>query len=159
MKKFLILVAFLFGISQYGQVSILKSSIDSGGNIAQNGTVKMVYTIGEVVVKENTNGTLHISEGFIDPETLKPLGLENYSILKGVYVYPNPTSDFLKINFENESHYKISIYDIQGKQTQEYQLSNLENTINLESLSSGNYVLLIVDTQNQLFTNYKLLKQ
>ena len=58
---FLILLTTFVGFSQ---TVIQKSIIDSGGAGATVGTTTIFYTLGEVAVQENTNGSTHISEGF-----------------------------------------------------------------------------------------------
>jgi hypothetical protein len=65
MKAYLTIIALLITYISFGQTAIKKSSIDSGGDISTNGTLKIVYTIGEVALQENTTGNIHISEGFI----------------------------------------------------------------------------------------------
>ena len=50
------------GVSQ----TITKSSIDNGGAAVINGNIQMLYTIGEVNIREMTNGAISISEGFIN---------------------------------------------------------------------------------------------
>ncbi len=58
----LLLVPF-FGMSQ----SIEKFSIDSGGASSTVGNIEILYTIGEVNVQEFANGSIQVSEGFINP--------------------------------------------------------------------------------------------
>jgi len=66
MKKISTIIAILTCFLNFGQ-TIIKSSIDSGGETATNGGISILYTIGEVAIQETTIGTLHISEGFINP--------------------------------------------------------------------------------------------
>jgi len=47
--------------------SIYKSSIDNGGGSTVINNITILYTIGEVNVREATVGNLHLSEGFIGP--------------------------------------------------------------------------------------------
>jgi len=46
--------------------SISKSSIDSGGAVAQAGDIQIMYTIGEVNVQELSAGNIQVSEGFVN---------------------------------------------------------------------------------------------
>ncbi|WP_460220219.1 hemagglutinin protein [Psychroserpens sp. MEBiC05023] len=48
--------------------SIEKYSIDSGGALASEGGIEIIYTIGEVNVQELNVGDISVSEGFINPE-------------------------------------------------------------------------------------------
>ncbi len=64
-KQLIIFVAFFSSMFGFSQTVIEKSSIDSGGDNTTVGTTTLLYTIGKVVVQETSNGTIHISEGFI----------------------------------------------------------------------------------------------
>ena len=61
---FIICILFL-GYSLQSQ-TIEKFSIDSGGNIATNGNIQVLYTIGEVNIQETSSGNIQLSEGFIN---------------------------------------------------------------------------------------------
>ena len=64
MKQAILIITTLFWGSLVGQ-SIYKSSIDSGGGSATNGNIQVIYTIGEVNVREASAGNIVLSEGFI----------------------------------------------------------------------------------------------
>ncbi len=69
MKKILF-IALLASCSINAQ-TIVKSSIDSGGGSVSAGNIQMVYTIGEVRVQERSAGNIQLSEGFINPTSIK----------------------------------------------------------------------------------------
>ncbi|MEZ4804547.1 MAG: T9SS type A sorting domain-containing protein [Bacteroidia bacterium] len=73
---------------------------------------------------------------------------------EGLLIYPNPNSGRFKVqNLDKDSH-SYWIYNNVGARVSSFRLQGLEaSTINLESLSSGIY--LIVSDKNQ---TYKLLK-
>jgi len=75
MKKLFILILFLLTGFTYGQMQIKKSSISTGGGSASAGTTTVISAIGEVAVQENTQGTVHISEGFIGADIAVVLGV------------------------------------------------------------------------------------
>ena len=64
MKQLPLIVILLFCGPLKAQ-SIYKSSIDSGGASASNGNIQLLYTIGEVNVREASAGNIVLSEGFI----------------------------------------------------------------------------------------------
>ncbi len=159
MKNYLIFLVFLFTLSVFGQVTQIKSSIDSGGTITQNSGLQMLFTIGEVVVQENTVGTLQISEGFISPEIVSALGIDDFTSSLKVSVFPNPTSEILNITFDKESNYLIRIYDLNGKLIFDKTLTNVENQINISPFTTGIYNVIIVDSIDKLYSNVKLIKK
>ncbi len=160
MKTFLTIIALLVAFSSFGQTAIKKNSIDSGGDISTNGTTKMVYTLGEVAVQENTTGNIHVSEGFIGSNNFVVLNIENYSILSDVKVYPNPTSDYININFTQKSDYDISIYNMAGELIYSKQIieSNKES-INLNKFPAGTYLFVVKQVAEQKATTYKIIKK
>lgn len=69
MKTTIFLIALLISQIALSQ-TIKKSSIDNGGASVSNNSIHMIYTIGEVNVREITAGSIGISEGFIGPNSL-----------------------------------------------------------------------------------------
>lgn len=65
MKTFYTILMLCIGCFSHAQIQIPISSIDSGGDSVNNGSLSMVYSIGEVVVTEVENNNLELSEGFI----------------------------------------------------------------------------------------------
>jgi len=161
MKKqliiFIILFSSLFG---YSQTSIEKSSIDSGGDTATVGTTTLLYTIGEAVVQETSNGTIHISEGFISAEVLDVLEISDYTELVGVSIYPNPTIDYVKINFSTNEEHLITLFDYSGKQLGVYQSGNDHLfSLDMQKYSSGIYLVLVQNKNQQQYNTFKLVKE
>lgn len=74
----------------------------------------------------------------------------------GIQFYPNPAATFIQIkNTSNKEIRKISIYNLLGKKI--ITLKNPKNSINIESLSKGMYVL-IFELDNELLTT-KFIKK
>ncbi len=72
MKTILTVIVTLC-VSTYLQAqTIEKFSIDSGGasSTSIDGTIEILYTIGEVMVQERSAGNIQVSEGFINPTQL-----------------------------------------------------------------------------------------
>ena len=160
MKTFLTIIALLIAFTSFGQTAIKKSSIDSGGDISTNGTTKIVYTIGEVALQENTTGNIHVSEGFIGSNTFVVLNIEDYSVLSDVKVFPNPTSDFVNINFTQKSDYDISIYNLSGELIYSKQVNESNNeSINLSEFTAGTYLFVVKQEAEQKVTTYKIIKK
>lgn len=160
MKKITSILILFISISAFSQTAIKKSSIDSGGATTTNGTVTMVYTMGEVAVQENTNGTVHISEGFLSPDMISTVGLEDYTQLAGVQLYPNPATDFVNLSFPKVANYDISIYDLLGKEITRYQVNNSNaQRITLGQLPNAVYFVLIKNENTKEYISYKVVKQ
>ena len=72
-----------------------------------------------------------------------PLGIEDVENTK-VKIYPNPATDFLNIEREeNSKDESLVIYDITGKEVFRTTLSSLTQTIDVSNLARGSYSLVI----------------
>ncbi|WP_281337143.1 M14 family zinc carboxypeptidase [Flavobacterium eburneipallidum] len=78
----------------------------------------------------------------------------NNSISSTILVYPNPTTGILNIK-ETSSSATYTIYNLLGQSIIKGNLSN--NIIDLSGITSGNYVLEILDNGNT--TNKRIIKQ
>lgn len=144
----------------FGQTAIKKDNISSGGGSNTIGNTSVIYTVGEVVVQENTNGNTHISEGFISPDLLQAFDIEEYTILEGVSIYPNPASSIVNIQFDDASHYQIILTDISGKQLLETSSdTDLSQQIDIQHLDRAIYFLIIKDLTNKKYKVFKLIKK
>ena len=123
--------------------SITMSSIDSGGDLATSGDIEMLYTIGEVNVQELSVSDIQLSEGFISIGLAQnTLGIEDLPVLVGILVYPNPTTNSIVIKGLVEKS-KITIYDINGRTVLDRNFKVEDQSINIEHLSWGGYILKI----------------
>ena len=84
---------------------------------------------------------------------------ESFFIPSGIIVYPNPTTDFVKIYVENSSEVKLNLFSIEGRliRSEKRIASASEVEFDISTLSAGTY-LLQVDGQSQRGT-YKIIKQ
>jgi hypothetical protein len=79
------------------------------------------------------------------------LSLSGDSSINKVNIYPNPTSDFINIDFDDNISFSVKLYDIYGKLLSSYTRTN---QINMGNLSEGIYLLEIKDlTSNQKRTD------
>ncbi len=159
MKKLLLILILLTISTGFSQVAIRKSSLSSGGGSASSGNLYMVYAIGEIGVQEADAGSLHLSEGFVGPDITQLVGIENYSALEGLNIFPNPVRTNVNIELPETGNYEIYIYDLTGKQLlqnnveDEYQVQ-----INMSNYKTGIYLMAIVDRANKKAKTVKLQK-
>ena len=160
MKKAIIF--FLFTIINFGTFAqqIVKESIDSGGGTVSATGIKIVHTIGEVVVAEKSSGTLHVSEGFIGAEFATYLDVENYTALVGVKAYPNPTADILYLTFSEPQNCQIQVFDMSGKEVLMKQCINTEKyNLNVTNLQAAAYLILIKNIESKQYKTFKIVKE
>ena len=159
MKKYLIILTILLFVTGYGQTSLRKSSLSAGGGSATSGNLYMVYAMGEIGTKEADQGNMHLSEGFIGPDFAALLGIEDYTQLQGVKVYPNPVSDFINIKFPETGDYEVYVFDITGKQVLKNILHNNDIVrYSIKHLKTGYYLLTLIDRKGNKTITYKIQK-
>ena len=102
----------------------------------------------DVVLNPTINDTVCVVEG-------ETLSLED-TLVEDLILYPNPTKDVLNLNttygFEDAIY---SVFDITGKRVLNSKFNT--NTIDVRSLSAGNYILRIIN-QGQI-TTQKFIKR
>lgn len=124
MKKTLTIAIILLPLMLNAQ-TIEKFSIDSGGDHVIVGNIDMLYTIGEVNVREVTVGDIQLSEGFINPEIQLEILLDPKMYLQGPFLNPAVTelmNDDLRNNgyipttspYEDVANCDASVFDITG---------------------------------------------
>jgi len=156
---FTIILLLLIGFT-YGQTQIKKSSISTGGGSSTVGNTTVIYAIGEVAVQENTQGAIHISEGFIGPDLSAVLGVNDFGVLTGFYVLPNPVKDRLYIRWEHPGDYEIHLFDLNGKELINSKVTmQVETSYNLSEYASAVYLLFVIDREKQLSKQIKIIKK
>lgn len=76
----------------------------------------------------------------IDPDGIA----ENRVVNNGLTLYPNPAQDVLVIELESEISGIAEIFNIEGKIVQSARINNKRETVNVESLQSGLYMIRIL---------------
>ena len=153
--SFLALFVYVMG---YCQIDVKKSSISTGGGSATVGTTQVIYSIGEVAVQEHTQGTTHLSEGFIGPDMAQALGITDYGTLTGISLYPNPVTDRFNVNLSQTGTYEFYLYNLQGKQILYRQTQNSKELFDISRLTSAGYLLIVIDRDNKLKKSFKIIK-
>lgn len=104
------------------------------------------------------HGTNNIVYGINANFVPNTASIENETI-KITDIYPIPTDKILHINGINKTNLNAAIYDISGRTVYKHILTNGDNTLNLEKLDKGVYLLKIYDNlKNNIKINKIILK-
>lgn len=106
---------------------------------------------GDQLVTGNVNGSNDI---FITKLSQQSLSNSSFDISKTVRVYPNPVTDVLKIESENEIK-EVKLYNYTG---QEINIQFFNNSVNVSSLSQGIYILKIIAANGE-YLNHQFIKK
>jgi Concanavalin A-like lectin/glucanases superfamily/Secretion system C-terminal sorting domain len=82
-------------------------------------------------------------------------GDENFEIIQGVQIYPNPASQLLHISNQNENITKMTVYDMHGKTM----LQSAIMDIDISEYSSGVYLIVFEDENQTIKKQYKFVKE
>ena len=154
-KKTKILLAFSFlGLGIQAQETTLASGSKASGI---DGEIN--YSIGQIVYSTNKDTNASITQGTQQPfEISTLLGIEQISINLNVLVYPNPTTDFLTLDIENDfPDLSYILYDLQGKIIETKKIKSNSSRITTEKLSPSTYFLKVLKNRNTLKT-FKIIK-
>ncbi len=151
-------IAILFSTTLFSQ-SISSSVMSASGTSFESEDFTLHFSIGEPLNTIIEEGDIMLSQGVIQitlNEIFSPV--EDASLNK-IQVYPNPTTERvnLVINHQNEQ-FSYQVFDIAGSLLKQAPLTQATNTINLEHLAKGTYVLKVLKNE-QDYEVLKLLKQ
>ena len=136
MKVKLLLLPFLFILfSTHGQ------SVVANGNSGSVSSDNLMYTVGEVyVVPTNADEANSGILGILYQVELQVLGVDDVDGVQSMSIFPNPVNQQLHISVPvGQRIESIQLYDIGGKHIGTY--SVIANTVNLEQVKTGIYVL------------------
>ncbi|NQU32970.1 MAG: T9SS type A sorting domain-containing protein [Bacteroidetes bacterium] len=158
MNRVFLIAAIFISINLTAQ-TIIKESIDSGGGVLTETGVKIVQTIGEVMITEKSNGNLLVSEGFITPEIAKSLDVaESYDVLQAI-LFPNPTSSgIVNIQLPVRQSYVIDVFDLSGKEVIRKVTSEYNVVLNFSELPNSTYVVIIKSETERQISISKIVK-
>jgi len=83
------------------------------------------------------------------------LSTENFENKNSISIYPNPTSDEININGIDTTSFNLEIYDVVGKKVANYKN---QTSIDVSHLTSGIYLVKIIDLKTNVFSSYKIMK-
>jgi hypothetical protein len=157
----IIIISVLLSVNAFGQTKIVKSNISSGGGTSSNGNISIIYTIGEFAIQESTDGTVHISEGFISPGLLIATGLEKFHYADfNVQIFPNPAVNYVNVKSKEIRNFNIQVFDMNGKLIMsENSNKSIVTKLNISHLKNGEYFLVIKNEKLKQFKTFKLIKQ
>ena len=126
----------------------------SGGSYTQiNGT--MSFTIGEIAIETASATNNKLTQGFQQGHYII-LSISEEKINPSVSIYPNPTSNSLKVEFA-ESINSVKLYDMTGNLIIDKKLNATSETFDLSSFATGVYIMHVYDAKNKMYA-YKIQK-
>ena len=158
--RYFILAFLLLGFSSYSQPTISKQVIGPAGATYENGTNKLSYTAGEVLVGAMTSedGSIQLGNGYYPSLDLSTLNTESPELQLQVKVYPNPVTEAIYISHPTEQFYEVAITDISGKQILQTGHQK-EQPLSVQTLTTGTYFVTVTTRDSKQTNTYKIIKR
>ena len=157
--RYIILTIFLASLSGFSQ-TISKQVIGPAGATYENDTNKLSYTAGEVLVGAMTSedGSIQLGNGYYPSLDLSTLNTQSPELKLKVKVYPNPTTESIFITHPTEQFFEVAITDVSGKQILQT-AHQRQQPLNVQSLTSGTYLVTVTTKDSKQTNTYKIIKQ
>ena len=160
MKKSIFTFVFILtGWMAFGQLQIRKSSLSPVGTSATQGGVSIITVGGELANREVSVGATHLSEGFIGPDLAAIMGVEEYTTLSGVELFPNPMDRELHIRTAENKTYEVYVHDLSGREVMHFRFTGDQVSVNVSRLQAGMYLVTVIDHDSQAYTTRKVQKK
>jgi hypothetical protein len=149
MKNFLLSLILL--ISFYSKAQSVIQSVNSGSLITSQTSV----SIGEIIITPQQNQSGSGIIGILAQVNQQQLEVAQFELSKDIVVYPNPTvaTIYFKTS-ENISNEMVSVYNNSGQLILQTKVAE-DNSLNLNELSSGIYLIQFSDKK---FNSFKIIK-
>lgn len=158
LKTVAITIFLITGSSVFAQ----ESTVATGGDATGAGGTSS-YSVGQVVYTTNTGTNGSVAQGVQQPyEISVTTGVDVETIQLEMVVYPNPTTDYLKLKIDasaslNNQQLSFQLYDIQGKVITTNQVTDNTTTIEMVNYPKGTYFLKVADN-SKLVKTFKIIK-
>lgn len=160
MRRLILLLTVIFPATiLFGQQKL--EVISSAGGYSVSGGISISWTLGETIIPNFTSpdGTITLAHGFQQKLIITKVeeAIGNPVL---VTVYPNPASEYVRIEFDQpvDAEIRLSVIDFRGKVvlTEPIVSGTSLYEVNMQNLSSGIYYLRL---QKGRFLNvYRVVK-
>ena len=162
MKSILSICILIINVSVLSAQATIPAS--GGNGIGTGGSVS--YTIGQVVYSTNTALSGSVSQGVQQPYEISVVTAaeESENISLTFSVYPNPSSDFIRLKIENHETGNLiyQFFDIRGILLEEKKIESNETTILMQNYFHGIYFLKVLKDNKsgaeKLMKTFKVIK-
>jgi hypothetical protein len=156
-KRFAFYALFLIA----GGLSAQSHGDAVGGNASGSGG-SISYSIGQIDYITSTGSGGIVTQGVQQPYEIFKIstGIPDYpDISLNAVVFPNPTSDFVKLQISNDAHASLNyeMLDLNGRQIEQKAITENTTQINMASLRNGIYFLKVFGSTGIIKT-FKIVK-
>jgi hypothetical protein len=151
-------LTLLFGLS-LSPVFAQESANASGGDALGSGGGTVAYSIGQTVYtyESGTNG--NTSQGVQQPYEIYSVGIDEDLSTISLITYPNPTSDYLVLEFAEYVNEKMEYHliDLEGKIILSHSIINALTQVDLSAYPKGVYLIKVIK-ELKVIKSFKIIK-
>lgn len=138
-----------------------QNAVIPAGGIGSGSGGSISYSVGQVAYTTASAINGSIAQGVQQPFEISVVtSIENNAIELSMVVYPNPSTDYLKLKIETSDieNYQYQLYDIKGNLIVNKMIIAEETEINMQNLLSGIYIMKVSQGIKELKT-FKIIKK
>jgi len=147
------------GLLWAGFAQAQESTNSSGGDATGSGG-SVAYSIGQVVYTTNTGSNGSVAQGVQHAYEIFTVGIKETELNISLTAFPNPTTENLTLQISDYNNEKLSyqLFDMQGKQISNGQITAKQTQVNMNSLPIASYFINIVNQENKKVQSFKIIK-
>ena len=131
----------------------------SGGDATGSGGT-LAYSIGQVVYTTNIGNTGSVTRGVQHAYEIITVGIKEAELNISLTAFPNPTAENLTLQISDFNNQKLyyQLYDVQGKQLINEQVTAKQTQLNTSILPPATYLINVVNQENKKVQSFKIIK-
>lgn len=153
-------VAILMAGLLWASFAQAQESANSAGGDATGSGGSVAYSVGQVVYTSNTGSSGTIVQGVQHAYEIFTVGIKETDLNISLTAFPNPSTENLTLQISDYNNEKFSyqLFDMQGKQLSNGQVTAQQTQINMNGLPSATYFINVVNHENKKFQSFKIIK-
>lgn len=153
-------VAMLIATLLWAGFAQAQESTNSSGGDATGSGGTVSYSIGQVVYTTNTGSNGSVAQGVQHAYEIFTVGIKETALNISLTAFPNPTTDNLTLQISNYNNEKLmyQLFDMQGKQLSNGQVTAQQTQINMNGLPSATYLINVINQENKKVQSFKIIK-
>ena len=137
-----------------------QESSNSAGGDASGAGGSVAYSIGQVVYTTNTGSNGSVAQGVQHAYEIFSVGIKETVLNISLTAFPNPTTENLTLQISDYNNERLSyqLFDVQGKQLSNGQITAPQTQINMNSLPTATYFIDVLSPDNKRIQSFKIIK-
>lgn len=154
-------ILFIIFVLTFNQNILSQSAILTSGANANNQTIKLSFSVGQIFYQEFHSSDFYIIEGVQQPyEISLVLSTLNFSPqIISIDLFPNPSNNYTNLKIDHPMFFVFSykLFDVNGKVLIKGNISNIITQIDLTEISPSTYFLKVFYNQIHIKT-FKIIR-